>query len=460
MDESGIQTHYDNLQVKENAGDEVIKGAYRYLCQKWHPDRNPDNAIEAERILRMINRAYVVLSNPERRAEYDRSIALERAKPSPPPSPSPSSSGSAEGSSQSSEPASASGAPGESPMRSGMRWATFWIYFNLPFEALLCGVFAFILFGLSTPLGAILGAIFGGMALLQVWLCMQLRQGDHRAWVLNWIPICLKWIGGTLGVLTSGGFDRQESVARAAIYFVLGAIVWMWPNWVYWHKREELFTNANARVLCRQWIWAPVAIWAAQLVLLPVIGSQVLSAHKPSGHPSTKPAFATQSIPTRQSRVATRTSASSTSPIRSDEVLNSEARDRAWNEEIRAFMNSRDNDPILTRTESVALFNEQLNLVSQQYSNWSPAAIFRETTKRTVAMLEQSGVAAWEVDLREFLSIHCDVSSGNNKILFQESLNESAKPGMVNSQLLASAYDRVRSRKDFAHGANCAVERE
>ena len=49
---SQVKTHYDNLQVKETASDEVIKGAYRYLSQKWHPDKNPHNRQEAERILR------------------------------------------------------------------------------------------------------------------------------------------------------------------------------------------------------------------------------------------------------------------------------------------------------------------------------------------------------------------------------------------------------------------------
>ena len=64
-------THYDNLQVKRNASQEVIKGAYRHLSQKWHPDKNPDDRENAEMILKIINSAYEVLSDTTRRKQYD-----------------------------------------------------------------------------------------------------------------------------------------------------------------------------------------------------------------------------------------------------------------------------------------------------------------------------------------------------------------------------------------------------
>lgn len=66
-----IRTHYDNLQVKENASEEVIKGAHRYLSQKWHPDKNPDNTKEAEKVFKIINEAYETLSDPVKRKEHD-----------------------------------------------------------------------------------------------------------------------------------------------------------------------------------------------------------------------------------------------------------------------------------------------------------------------------------------------------------------------------------------------------
>ena len=71
-----FRTHYDNLQVAENASPEVIKGAYKYLCQKWHPDRHPKDKDRADRNLKIINAAYEVLSNPEKRRRHDEWIRV------------------------------------------------------------------------------------------------------------------------------------------------------------------------------------------------------------------------------------------------------------------------------------------------------------------------------------------------------------------------------------------------
>lgn len=70
-----IKTHYDNLQVKRNASIEVIKAAYKGLTQRYHPDRNPDDRERCERVMKIINSAYVVLSDPAKRKEHDAWIA-------------------------------------------------------------------------------------------------------------------------------------------------------------------------------------------------------------------------------------------------------------------------------------------------------------------------------------------------------------------------------------------------
>jgi hypothetical protein len=72
-----IATHYDNLKVQRDAPVAVIKTSYRKLSQKYHPDRNPDpGALE---VMKLINLAWDVLSDPDRRARHDRAIAaLER----------------------------------------------------------------------------------------------------------------------------------------------------------------------------------------------------------------------------------------------------------------------------------------------------------------------------------------------------------------------------------------------
>jgi len=73
-------THYDHLQVVPNASAEVIRGAYKFLAQKWHPDKHPKNESEAQRVLQDINEAYAVLSNPVRRLEYDNYLAAQKKR--------------------------------------------------------------------------------------------------------------------------------------------------------------------------------------------------------------------------------------------------------------------------------------------------------------------------------------------------------------------------------------------
>lgn len=69
-------THYDNLKVARNAPPEIIRAAYKALSQKYHPDRNPNNA-EAARIMAIINTSYDVLSDPIKRREHDQWIKEE-----------------------------------------------------------------------------------------------------------------------------------------------------------------------------------------------------------------------------------------------------------------------------------------------------------------------------------------------------------------------------------------------
>jgi molecular chaperone DnaJ len=63
--------YYQVLGINKDAGDEDIKKAYRQLALKCHPDRNPGDKDSEERF-KEINEAYEVLSDPEKRAQYDR----------------------------------------------------------------------------------------------------------------------------------------------------------------------------------------------------------------------------------------------------------------------------------------------------------------------------------------------------------------------------------------------------
>lgn len=62
--------YYQVLGVSENASSDQIKKAYRKLAVQFHPDKNPGNK-EAEAKFKEISEAYYVLSDPERRKQYD-----------------------------------------------------------------------------------------------------------------------------------------------------------------------------------------------------------------------------------------------------------------------------------------------------------------------------------------------------------------------------------------------------
>lgn len=71
-------THYSELEVEETASADNIRKAYRKLVLKYHPDRSRDSST-TDRFVR-IAEAYRVLSDPDRRSEYDAALRYRRER--------------------------------------------------------------------------------------------------------------------------------------------------------------------------------------------------------------------------------------------------------------------------------------------------------------------------------------------------------------------------------------------
>ena len=65
-----MRDYYDILGVQKGANSEDIKKSYRKIAMKYHPDKNPNDA-EAEKKFKEAAEAYSVLSDDQKRQQYD-----------------------------------------------------------------------------------------------------------------------------------------------------------------------------------------------------------------------------------------------------------------------------------------------------------------------------------------------------------------------------------------------------
>ena len=67
---SNFPDYYKILKIPQTATQVQIKNQFRLLVKQWHPDRNPDSSTKEK--MAEINKAYEVLSDKERRKNYDK----------------------------------------------------------------------------------------------------------------------------------------------------------------------------------------------------------------------------------------------------------------------------------------------------------------------------------------------------------------------------------------------------
>ncbi len=70
LQNSDFPDYYKILKIPKNATQKEIKNQFRKLVKEWHPDRNPDPSTEEK--MAEINKAYEILSDIERRKNYDK----------------------------------------------------------------------------------------------------------------------------------------------------------------------------------------------------------------------------------------------------------------------------------------------------------------------------------------------------------------------------------------------------
>lgn len=121
------------------------------------------------------------------------------------------------------------------PLSLKTKWLRFWNYFSLPIGGVLG-----LLVSVAIPS---LAVILVPVCVLQFAVVYGLHRRKAWAWGWNWILIIGTYISSAIPnpVLGIQG-NSADLWFRFLLGLVLGAFIWMWPNYIYWRKRRGLFS--------------------------------------------------------------------------------------------------------------------------------------------------------------------------------------------------------------------------
>jgi len=118
----------------------------------------------------------------------------------------------------------------------GTKGLKFWNYFSLPVGGVLA-----VLMSIGMPS---LVNILVPLAVLYFVVAYGLHYRKFWAWQWNWVVVVITYISMLILISTSGSYDVSANLMAQFVFkLILGGLIWIWPNYVYWRKRRLLFST-------------------------------------------------------------------------------------------------------------------------------------------------------------------------------------------------------------------------
>lgn len=117
-----------------------------------------------------------------------------------------------------------------------IKWLKAWNYLFLPLSG-ISNIYSAVT--ISDIPSSLLSAIF---AIIQLSTAFGLYHRKLWAWTLNWVVLLLSYYGGiTLPIYLKRAYGVEQTFNQTILGMIISALIWLWPNYVYWKKRKGLF---------------------------------------------------------------------------------------------------------------------------------------------------------------------------------------------------------------------------